>query len=222
MSSGRGAWIAEKRRQGRLGQEGDVVRIDRHECFRVHRRLDQRHRARRHLPESADHLGMPGMADEHDMFALRHQPFGLTMDLRHQRAGRVEIGQAAILRGRRHRFGHAVRGKHHRHALGHFAQFLDEHRALRAQRIHDIFVVDDLVPDIDRRTVFLDRQFDDPDRAVHARTEAARRGDQQFERWFRSGCHGACPTRLLARAKAGSYGARHSRGPVLHAPGLIP
>jgi hypothetical protein len=42
--------------------------------------------------------------------------------------------------------------------------------------------VDDLVPDIDRRAIALERQLDDLDRAVDAGAEAARGGDQELER----------------------------------------
>jgi hypothetical protein len=42
--------------------------------------------------------------------------------------------------------------------------------------------VDDLMPDVNGRAVLLDRQFDDPDRAVDARAEAAGGGDDEVER----------------------------------------
>jgi hypothetical protein len=74
-----------------------------------------------------------------------------------------------------------VRREDHRHAVGHLVQFLDEDRALGLQRVDHELVVDDLVPDIDRRAIFLDRQLDDADRAVDARAEAARGGDEEFE-----------------------------------------
>src|SRR3546814_17259232 len=72
----------------------------------------------------------------------------------------------------------------------------------------------DCVADIDRRTVLLDRQFDDLDRAIDTRAETARRGDHQLEDGFGGIAHGGpASTRLLARAKAASYEASHRVGP---------
>ena len=72
-------------------------------------------------------------------------------------------------------------GEDHRHAVGHLVQLAHEHRALRLQAVDDELVVDDLVADIDRRAVALERQLDDADGAVDAGAEAARRRDQQGE-----------------------------------------
>ena len=178
---------------------------DRRERLGVLDRLDQRHRPGGYLTEGADHLGMAGMADEDDVAPRRDQSLRLAMDLRYQRTGRVEIVEAAVLRGGGHRFGHAMRREDHGRAVGHLVQLLDEHRALRAQAVDDEAVVDDLVPDINRRAVLLDREFDNADGTVDAGAKAARRGDQQVREraWTRAGR----PTRLLARAEGGSYGA---------------
>lgn len=78
------------------------------------------------------------------------------------------------------------------------------------------------MPDIDGRAVLFDREFDDADRAVDPGAKAARRGDQQVERKPGGAGGGVCGdgghvlplTRLLARAKGGSYGARRNAGPV--------
>jgi hypothetical protein len=72
-------------------------------------------------------------------------------------------------------------GEDHRNAVGHLAHFLDEHRAHRLQPVDHIFVVDDLVPDIDRGAVALERELDDADGALHPGAEAARRGDDQVK-----------------------------------------
>ena len=74
-----------------------------------------------------------------------------------------------------------MRGKHHRPAVGHLVQLLDEHRAHSAQPVDHEAVVDDLVPHIDRRAEPLDRQLDDLDRAIDAGAKAARRGDQDVK-----------------------------------------
>lgn len=63
-------------------------------------------------------------------------------------------------------------------------QFLDEDRAELLQTLHHIAIVDDLVAHIDRGAVFLQRQNDDLDGAIHARAEAARLAEPDREGWF--------------------------------------
>ena len=82
-----------------------------------------------HLAEGADDLGMAGMADEQDVASVLDQPLGLAVDLGDQRAGRVDEGQAAVLRGGRHRLGHAVGREDHRPVVRDFVQLVDENRA---------------------------------------------------------------------------------------------
>ena len=81
---------------------------------------------------------------------------------------------ASIVDGRRD----TVRGEHHDGALGHLVGLLDEHRTGLGQRVDDVHVVHDLVPDVDRRAVLLQRAFDGLDGAVHARAVPARLGEQ--------------------------------------------
>ncbi len=50
-------------------------------------------------------------------------------------------------------------------------QLVDEMRALGPQPLDHVAVVHDLVADIDRRAVFLERPFDDLDRALDAGAE---------------------------------------------------
>ena len=121
------------------------------------------------------------VADEHDVAPGFDLALGLAVNLGNQRAGRIEPVEPAAGRGFGHRFGHAVGAEHHRHAIGHFVQFLDEHRPLGLQAIDHEAIVDDLVADIDRRAIALQRQLDDLDRAVHAGAEPARRGQQQAQ-----------------------------------------
>src|SRR3546814_4948703 len=101
---------------------------------------------------------MAGMADEDDVPAPLDRALGLAMDLRHQRAGGVDIVEPARLRFCRHRLWYPVGAEHHRHVVGDLIERFDENRALCLQRIHDIAIVDDLVPDIDGRAEALDRQ----------------------------------------------------------------
>ncbi len=87
----------------------------------------------------------------------------------------------------------------------HLVQFLDEDRTLGLQTVDDELVVDDLMPDIDRRAMLLEREFDDADGAIHPGTEAARGGDQQVEGRLDGVGHGDGSTPLLARVQPGSY-----------------
>src|SRR5204863_2865475 len=59
---------------------------------------------------------------------------------------------------------------------------LDEDRAHPLQPLDDVVVVDDLVPDVDRRAVTLEQALDDLDRAVDAGAERARSGEQHASR----------------------------------------
>ena len=67
-----------------------------------------------------------------------------------------------------------MRAENRHGVLGNFRERLDEHRALCPQAVDDMFVVHDLVADIDRRAVFLQRALDDLDGAHDAGTETAR------------------------------------------------
>ena len=74
-------------------------------------------------------------------------------------------------------FGNAMRREDHRTVpvlRRNFVQFLDEDRAAGLKPFHDITIVDDLVADIDRCAILLQRQHHDLDRPVHAGAEAAR------------------------------------------------
>ncbi len=83
----------------------------------------------------------------------------------------------------RHRLRHPMGGKHDgRVGLRDFVQFFDEDGALGLEGIHHVAVVDDGVADIDRRAIFLERQFDDLDRPVDARAESAWASEKDGQR----------------------------------------
>ena len=114
------------------------------------------------------------MADEEDVAAVLDQPLRLAVDLGDERAGGVEEFEAAFLGLRRHRLGHSVGGEDDRHSVRHLVELGHEHRALGLEAVDDELVVDDLVADVDRSPVALQRQLDDPDRPVDSGAEAAR------------------------------------------------
>jgi hypothetical protein len=122
---------------------------------------------------------MTGMTDEQDVLAVGDQPLRLTMHLGDERTGGVEKVETTFRRLGRHRLRHAMGREDHRHPVRNLIQFGDEDRALRLQAVDHELVMDDLVPDVDRRAILLDRQLDDPDRPVDSGAETARRRDQQ-------------------------------------------
>jgi hypothetical protein len=68
---------------------------------------------------------------------------------------------------------HAVRGEDDGLALGYLGLLLDEHGAALAQLLDHVLVVHDLLADVYRRPVQLERALDRLDRAVDARAVAA-------------------------------------------------
>ena len=135
------------------------------------------------LAHRADHLGMAGVADQHDLAPLAVEDLGLAVDLGDQRAGGVEVEEVPRPRRLRHRLGTPCAEKI-TGCVGvrDLVELLDEDRALRLQALDDVAVVDDLVAHIDRRAEPLERQLDDLDGAVDAGAEAARRAQQDVER----------------------------------------
>ena len=60
----------------------------------------------------------------------------------------------------------------------HLVDLVDEDRALRLQVAHDVQVVHDLLADVDRRAVLVERPLDGLDRALDPRAVATRCGEQ--------------------------------------------
>ena len=116
---------------------------------------------------------MPGVADENDLAVLLGVVLPFLVDLRHQRAGRVDGRKAAPFRFLLDRFRNAVGAENGHRALGNVGEFLDEDRALGAQGFDDVAVVDDFVADVDRRPEHFQRALDDLDRALDAGAEPA-------------------------------------------------
>ena len=133
------------------------------------------------------------MADQDERAPLRDVALALVVDLGDQRTGGIEHRKPALggllLDAARHAMGaedrDGVRPVFPTSAL-------DEARAFRLQALDHVLVVDDLVADIDRRSVFLKRAIDDLDGPHHAGAEAARLG--QHDPDGRSVAHRAAPT----------------------------
>ena len=173
-------------RQRGLRHESEIVGILRRESRGVMGGLDQRHRARRQLPQRADHFRMMRMPDQQDFAAALEMDRRLAVHLGDQRTGGVQREEIAGAGVGGNRFRNAMGGKHHRSVgiVGDFGQFLDENRALGPQAVHHIFVMDDLVADIDRGAIDGERPFHGVDRPDHAGAEAARRTKHDFQGWF--------------------------------------
>ena len=78
-----------------------------------------------------------------------------------------------------------MRGKDNRfRRIFHLVELLDENRALGLQPFDDIFVMHDLMTDIDWRTVNTERLLDGIDGAHDARAETARRTEKNMELWL--------------------------------------
>ena len=126
---------------------------------------------------------MTGVADQQDLAPALVVDLGFAVNFGDERAGGVEREEVALSRVRRHRLRHAVRGKDHRRGgLGNFAELLDEYGALGLEAFHDVTVVHDLVPHIDRRAVADERLLDGVDGTHHPGAKAAWRAQQHFER----------------------------------------
>jgi hypothetical protein len=111
---------------------------------------------------------------------------GFAMHLGDEWAGGIQVEELAALCLRRHRFRHAMRGKDYTRSIGSLIQLVNEHGTQTFEALDNEAVVDDLMAHIDRRTVFLERQFDNADCPLDTRAEAAWTRQQQLELRLRS------------------------------------
>ena len=135
------------------------------------------------LAHGADHLGMAGMADQQHRAARVVMALGLAMHLGDQRAGGVDDRAAcggAASAGTA--LGTPCAENTTGRSSGTSSSSSTKTAPLASQALDDVAVVDDLVADIDRRAVALERALDDLDGAVDAGAEAARAGEQDRER----------------------------------------
>src|SRR5439155_5530275 len=116
---------------------------------------------------------MAGMPDQDQGPALGHIPLALIMDLGDQGAGGVEDGQAADGSLFLDAAGYAMGAEHGDRVRRHFRQVFDEDRTLVLQAFDHVLVVHDLVADIDRGTVFIERTLDYFDGTHDARAKSA-------------------------------------------------
>jgi hypothetical protein len=113
------------------------------------------------------------MADQDQLAALGDVTFALIVNFRDQRAGGVKDWKTAGRGLFLHAFGYAVGAEDGDRIRRHFVQVFDENRAFGFQALDYVLVVHDLVADIDRRPILLQRAFDDFDRAHNPRRSRA-------------------------------------------------
>ena len=73
-----------------------------------------------------------------------------------------------------------MRGEDDQGPFGHVLLAVDENRPSRFEIADDMDVVDDLVADVDRRTVGLEQALDDLDGTIDAGAERSRRREQHL------------------------------------------
>ena len=149
-----GASVGQRERVGL----GDVL----HEHGRVGR-----------LAHRADDLLVPGVADQHDRVARLRVAPRLDVDLRDERARRVDHVVTEPGRVRMDAGGDAVRRVDDRRAVGHLGLLLDEDRTTRLEVADHVDVVDDLLAHVDGCAVVLERPLDRLDGALDPGAVAA-------------------------------------------------
>src|SRR6516225_3005960 len=128
---------------------------------------------------------MSRMSDQDDLQSGFEMPFRLDVNLRYERAGRIEIEEFAFCSFFRDRFRDPMSRKDNRRiGVRNLAQLLDEDRSFRFQAFNHGAVVNDFMPDVDRRPKFLNSHLHDLDCPVDARTKSPWRGEQHIEVWF--------------------------------------
>src|SRR5437016_849378 len=123
-------------------------------------------------------LGMARVADQDQLTAFAGIAAYLHVHLRHERARSIEHREPAIVGFRLHGARHAMSREDDRAGGRHLAQLVDEDRTERAQTLHDVPVVNDLVTHVDRRSEQLDGALDDVDGTIDTSTESAGVGQQ--------------------------------------------
>jgi hypothetical protein len=129
------------------------------------------------------------MADQQDVEVVLCEAHRFLVDLGDQRAGGVDGAQTPVLRRLDHGRRHAVRRKDHQRTLRHLVRFVDKDGSLFFQRTDHVHVVDNLLADVNRRPIVLQRLFYGDDGPVNAGAVSAR-GRQQDLLWagHRRGC----------------------------------
>ncbi len=122
------------------------------------------------------------VTDEDDRVARFGVLDRFEVNLRHERARRIERVQISILGGLADLGGYTVRGEQQHAALGRLIDVVDKHRPLVLKRIDDVLVMNDLVVDIHRRSKLFERQLQRLDRHVDTCTKPTGGRQNNFHR----------------------------------------
>src|SRR5262249_28734003 len=106
------------------------------------------------------------------------------MDLGNERTGGIEIEEVPPRRILRDRLRNSVRREDDRAAGFDLIELVDKDRAFLLEAPNHMTIVDDFIPDIDRRPVFLEGEFDDLDRTVDPGAEATGGCQEDFALLF--------------------------------------
>jgi hypothetical protein len=140
--------------------------------------------------------------DQDHLAAVAGKSRHFHVHLGHERAGRVEDPQAALLRLGLNGLRHAVGAEDHRGVGRHLVEIVDEHGAESAQPLHHEAVVNDLVAHVDRGTEQLERSLDDLDGTIHAGAEAARVREQDLHLCSRNASRISSPAPIVMALSA--------------------
>ena len=163
-----------------LGHVGELRRVPRRQRPDVVQIRHQVHRTG-HLPHRSFDFRVPGVPDKDDFVALPRIASGFVVHPAHQGTRCVDHPKTShtgvVLDLSRHPVG-AEDGDG---AGRDFVDVIHEAGAPAAQRVDDVLVVDDLVANVDGRTIDLQRPFDDVDGPHHpgAETPRLRQNDPQ-------------------------------------------
>ena len=141
---------ASSRRKRGLRQIGHAIRIGnlKRGDFR-HIRNHLRHIRR--FAQRALNLVVVAMPNQHQRITLLGELDRLDVDLRDQRAGRVDHLQTAPFAPLAHRRRNSVRGVDYTLPIRHVVDLVDKDRALFRQLIHNIAVVDNFAAHVNGR-----------------------------------------------------------------------
>src|SRR5471032_313900 len=118
---------------------------------------------------------MPGMANQNRFGALTAGARNFHMHFGYQRAGGIkEHRQLTRFSFSTHRLRHTVSREDQNRSIRHFTDLFDKNRTALTQAVYHIAVMHHFMTNVDRRSVELQRAFNNADRAINSRTKSSR------------------------------------------------
>ena len=156
-----------------MADVGKFVRIFDVQPGYIFHSLNQKHFTRRQLSHRTFYFDVAFVADHDDFVILLIEAGYFFMDFGYQRAGGIKNAETTLRRFFLYGFGYAVSRVNQRCALWDIRQVIDKYSTFCPQIVHDEFVVNDLMADVNRRAEFFECTFNNTDGTVNAGTEAA-------------------------------------------------